>query len=152
MNKLGSHFRRRLINYLVLASVLLLLAGGGFAAFESDQVSNYAEGVWWALSLLSGSGFVGEVPTSLEGRGLAAVLMVSGFALIALVTASISSLFVREEREPDEEAEDLFEDRALRLLGDLSERLAAIEAASGAASGSGPVRGDTQPPPSADVR
>lgn len=129
MNRIGSHFRRRLVSYLVIASVLLLLAGGGFAAFESRQVSNYAEGVWWALSLLTGSGFVGEVPTSLEGRLLAAVLMVAGFSLIALVTAAISSLFVREEQQPQVEADERFESKALRLLEDLSVRLDAIEAA-----------------------
>ena len=145
MNRIGSHFRRRLVSYLVVAAVLLLLAGGGFAAFESRQVSNYAEGVWWALSLLTGSGFVGEVPTSPEGRTVAAVLMVSGFSLIALVTAAISSLFVREEQEPHDEADEVFETRALRLLEDLSDRLDAIEAASGAGRSS--RRGDTSPPP-----
>ena len=128
MDRIGSHFRRRLTTYLVLASALLLVAGGAFAAFESRQVSNFAEGVWWALSLLTGGGFVGGEPTSLEGRLVAAVLMVSGFALIALVTAAISSLFVREEQVPDEEAEELFETRALALLAELSERLGALEA------------------------
>ena len=94
-------------------------------------MSNFAEGVWWALSLLTGGGFVGGEPTSLEGRLVAAVLMMSGFALIALVTAAISSLFVREEQVPDEEAEERFETRALALLAELSERLGALEAAAG---------------------
>ncbi|MGZ8758768.1 MAG: ion channel, partial [Aeromicrobium sp.] len=75
----GSHFRRRLANYLVVGAVVVLLAGGGFAAFESRQVSNYWEGVWWALSLMSTVGFVGEAPESLVGRLLSSVLMVSGF-------------------------------------------------------------------------
>lgn len=130
MDRIGSHFRRRLTSYLVLSSALLLLAGGAFAAFESRQVSNFAEGVWWALSLLTGGGFVGGEPTSLEGRLVAAVLMISGFALIALVTAAVSSLFVREEQLPEEEAEEAFETRALALLTELSARLAALETAS----------------------
>jgi voltage-gated potassium channel len=143
MNRLGSHFRRRLATYLVLASALMLLAGGAFAAFESRQVSNFAEGVWWALSLLTGGGFVGGEPTSFEGRLVAAVLMISGFALIALVTAAISSLFVREEQEPEEEAEERFETRALALLGELSARLEALESATGGV----PPRGDGQDRP-----
>ena len=105
----GSHLRRRLTTYLVLTAFVLLLAGGGFAAFESRQVSNYGEGLWWALSLMSTVGFVGEAPESLAGRLLSSVLMVSGFALMALVTASVSSLFVREEQLPEYEAEERFE-------------------------------------------
>ena len=129
MLKPGSHFRRRLINYLVLTAFVVLLAGGGFAAFESRQVSSYWEGLWWALSLMSTVGFVGEAPESLMGRLVSSVLMVSGFALMALVTAAIASLFVRDEQEPDEEAEELFEGQALRLLANLAQRLDAIESA-----------------------
>src|SRR4029079_1557692 len=97
----GSHLRRRLTTYLVLTAFVLLLAGGGFAAFESRQVSTYWEGLWWALSLMSTVGFVGEAPESVVGRLLSSVLMVSGFALMALVTASVSSLFRREGERPD---------------------------------------------------
>lgn len=38
------------------------------------------------------------------GRIISAVLMVAGFILMALVTAAIASLFVREEEEPGEES------------------------------------------------
>lgn len=59
-----SQFRRRLVTYLITAAFIALLAGGGFAAFESRQVSNYWEGLWWALSLMSTVGFIGEAPES----------------------------------------------------------------------------------------
>jgi voltage-gated potassium channel len=126
--KPGSRFRRRLVTYLVVAGFIVLLAGGGFAAFESRQVSSYWEGLWWALSLMSTVGFIGEAPESTVGRLVSSVLMISGFALMALVTASIASLFVREEQEPDEAAEQLFDAQALRLLADIAQRLEAIEA------------------------
>lgn len=145
MNALGMHFRRRLINYLVAATAMLVLAGGAFAAFESRQVSSYVEGVWWALSLLSGSGFVGEAPTSVPGRMVAGVLMISGFALIALVTAAISSLFISEEEEPAEQAEDLFEAKALQMLSDLGMRLDAIEVATRTSSSQSEVDTESRP-------
>jgi voltage-gated potassium channel len=124
----GPVVRRRLSVYIVLASFVVLLAGGGFAAFESRQVSNYGEGLWWALSLMTTVGFVGEVPESVVGRLLSSVLMVTGFSLMALVTAAISSFFVHEERLPDELAEEEFAAQALAMLTDLSRRLAVIEA------------------------
>lgn len=128
MLRTTSQFRRRLVTYLIIAAFIGLLAGGGFAAFESRQVSNYWEGLWWALSLMSTVGFIGEAPESVLGRLVSSVLMVSGFALMALVTAAIASLFVREEQEPDQQAEELFDARALRLLADIAQRLEAIEA------------------------
>lgn len=127
MQKPGSRFRRRLTTYVVVAGFLVLLTGGGFAAFESRQVSSYWEGLWWALSLMSTVGFIGEAPESTLGRLVSSVLMVSGFALMAMVTAAIASLFVREEQEPDEQAQEVFDDEALRLLGDIARRLEAIE-------------------------
>ena len=122
-----THLRRRLVIYLVFAAFLVVLSGGGLAAFESRQVSSYWEGLWWALSLMSTVGLVGDAPESLLGRLTSSVLMVSGFALMALVTAAIASLFVREEQLPEERAEEKFEAEALRLLGDLARRLEAIE-------------------------
>jgi voltage-gated potassium channel len=127
MSKLAPQFRRRLVTYVILSGFLVLLAGGGFAAFESRQVSNYWEGVWWALSLMTTIGFVGEAPESVMGRVVSSVLMVSGFALMALVTAAIASLFVGQEQEHDEEVAEVFDAQALKLLAELAQRLAAIE-------------------------
>lgn len=119
--------RRRLVIYLAVGAVLVLLTGSGFAALEGHQVSSYGEGVWWSLSLMTTVGFVGEAPESTSGRVLSSVVMVAGFALLALVTAAISSLFVRAEQLPDVVAEEAFEAKALRLLGELSQRLAILE-------------------------
>lgn len=133
MKKSGSQFRRRLAVYLVISGFLVLLAGGGFAAFESQQVSSYGEGLWWALSLMTTVGFVGESPESLVGRLASSVLMVAGFALMALVTAAIASLFVQEGQEPGDQAEQLFDAQALGLLADIVQRLAVIEESMAAA-------------------
>ncbi|MCA1783749.1 MAG: potassium channel family protein [Intrasporangiaceae bacterium] len=139
--------RRRLVSYLVLAAIVALLAGGGFAAFESHQVSNFGEGVWWALSLMSTVGFVGEPPESVVGRVLSSILMVSGFALMALVTAAVASLFVSEDQEPEEQSEALFEAQTLRLLEDVHRRLEVIE--SDLRPSPTPAPGVTEPPPPA---
>jgi voltage-gated potassium channel len=127
MPQSGSRFRRRLTTYIVVAGFLVLLTGGAFAAFESRQVSSYWEGLWWSLSLMSTVGFIGEAPESAVGRLVSSVLMISGFALMAMVTAAIASLFVREEQEPEERAQEIFDAEALRMLTDIARRLDAIE-------------------------
>jgi voltage-gated potassium channel len=122
-------WRHRLALFLSLGALGVLLAGGGFAALESKTVSNYWEGLWWALSLMTTVGFVGESPETTGGRVLSAVLMVAGFALITLTTAAIASLFVREEEAPGELEERAFEQRVLVRLDELGDRLVAIERA-----------------------
>lgn len=122
-----SRIRPRPVVFVVVGVVVVLLAGGGFAAVESRQVNSYAEGVWWALSLMTTVGFVGEAPESTAGRLLSSVLMVSGFALMTLLTASIASLFVREDERPEELAERAFAEAALAQLEELNRKVDALE-------------------------
>ena len=125
-------WRGRLPVVLILGTLLVLLAGGGFAALESDTVSSYWEGVWWALSLATTVGFVGETPHTTVGRLLSSGLMVFGFGLMAFTTAAIASLFVHEQEAPVEAAEQAFERALLLQLAELTARLDRIEQAVGA--------------------
>jgi voltage-gated potassium channel len=126
--------RRRLIQRLLPArsslpylipviAVLVLLAGGGFAALETDTVESYWEGVWWALSLTTTVGFVDDTPETVLGKALSSVIMVLGFVLLALTTAALASLLVREEQEPEEVREHAFEGDVLAELRQLNARL-----------------------------
>jgi voltage-gated potassium channel len=115
--------------YLIpVIAILVLLAGGGFAALETDTVGSYWEGVWWALSLTTTVGFANGTPETTLGKALSSVVMVLGFVLLALTTAALASLFVREEQGPEEVREHAFEEDALAELRQLSARLEAIEA------------------------
>ena len=127
--------QRRLTALISLGGVLVLAGGGGLAALESNVVSSYGEGVWWALSLMTTVGFVGEAPETIGGRVISALLMVAGFAMMALTTAAIASILVREEEEPQREVERDFEASARDLLADIADRLTALEAALGTTAG-----------------
>jgi voltage-gated potassium channel len=108
------------------AAILVLLAGGGFAAVEADTVTTYWEGVWWALSLVTTVGFIGGSPSTAAGQALAAVLMVLGFLLVAWTTAVVASALVSEDEAPEVALGRAFELEALaelRALGDRLERL-----------------------------
>jgi voltage-gated potassium channel len=112
---------------LPAAALVVLLAGGGFAALETNTVSTYWEGVWWALGLMTTVGFVGGSPTSVAGRALASVLMVAGFLLLAMTTAAVASLFVSREEAPREARDVEFERAALAELHALGDRLERLE-------------------------
>lgn len=125
----GFGSRHRLTVLGVVAAVIVLVAGAGFAALESRTVSSFWEGLWWALALMTTVGFVGETPETTGGRVLSAVLMVAGFAVLALTTAAIASLFVREEEQPAADAERAFEEVAMARLDELAARLERLERA-----------------------
>jgi voltage-gated potassium channel len=119
---------RRSLRYLIpTAALVVLLAGGGFAALETDTVESYWEGVWWALALMTTVGFANGAPHSLLGKMLAGAVMVFGFVLLALTTAAIASLFVREDEESETARLRTFEQNAMAELRQLHDRLDRIE-------------------------
>ena len=120
--------RRRWLRFAApLAAVAVLLAGGGFAAIETETVSDYGDGVLWALSLMTTVGFFGGLPQTAAGKLIAAGLMLCGFGLLAMTTAAVSSLFVREDEAPEELREQAFETEVLQELRALHARLNDLE-------------------------
>lgn len=123
---------------VIIALAALVLGAGGAAAFESDTVGSYWEGLWWALSLMTTVGFVEGTPTSVGGALTSAVLMVAGFLLLSLISAALASLFVREDEEPVEEREEAVEQQILDRLTAIERRLESLDQR--------PVEADTEDP------
>jgi len=112
---------------VVVALAALAVGAGGAAAFESDTVGSYWEGLWWALSLMTTVGFVEGPPASVGGAITSAVLMVAGFLLLSLISAALASLFVREDEEPAEQREEALEQQVLDRLAVIERRIEAME-------------------------
>jgi Ion channel len=111
-----------------LGAVAVLLGGGGLAAFEAEAARTYGDGVLWSLSLMTTVGFVGGVPTTVGGKIIAAVLMLLGFSFLAMTTAAVASLFVREDEAPFEAREGAYEREVLEELRELHARLDQMDA------------------------
>jgi len=91
-------------------------------------VSSYWEGLWRSLALVMTVGFVGPVPTTATGKIVSSVLMIFGFALMAMTTAAVASLFVREDEIVDENLERKFEQVVLAELAELRREVAQLRA------------------------
>lgn len=103
-------FSRRWLRVVLPASLLAVIMGGGALALaESETVASFWDGVWWSLSLVTTVGFVGRAPTTEAGKIISGILMVLGFSLMAMTTAAIASLFVREDEAPDEDLQHAFQ-------------------------------------------
>ena len=119
---------RRWLRYLLPGALLVtVLAGGGFAALETGSVGSYWEGLWWALSLVTTIGFAGDAPSTAAGKAVSGVLMLLGFVVLAVTTAAVASLFVRDDERPEEARERAFERDVLAELRKTNARLEALE-------------------------
>jgi voltage-gated potassium channel len=79
-----------------VAVVTLLLGGAGFYLLE-PTVHSYADGLWLAFVTGATVGFGDLVPTTTASRLWAALMVVSGFAMLSLLTATMVTLFLGED-------------------------------------------------------
>jgi voltage-gated potassium channel len=89
-------------------------------------VTSYWDGLWRSLALVTTVGFVGPVPTTAVGKLVSSMLMILGFALLAMTTAAVASLFVREDENPNEERERQFQRAVLAELEELRREVAQL--------------------------
>lgn len=82
----------------VLLLAMLTLAGSGLGFYWLEPtVHSYGEGVWLAFTSAATVGYGDFVPTTLTSRIFAVFIVLLGYAVISLVTASIAALFIGEE-------------------------------------------------------
>jgi voltage-gated potassium channel len=82
----------------ILAAITLFLSGLGFYLLE-PTVNSYADGLW--LAFVSGAtvGYGDIVPTTPASRVFAVFMVLLGYAMLSLVTASIAAIFVGEDEK-----------------------------------------------------
>lgn len=112
---------------LAASGALVVLTGGAIAAVETDTVATLGRGLWWSVALMTTVGFVGEPPHTAAGAALSVLLMMAGFFLLALVSAGLASLFVREDERDVEQRSDLQSAVLLAEIRALHARLDALQ-------------------------
>jgi voltage-gated potassium channel len=117
----------------VIAGVTVAVAVAGAVIMRlldrEEQFSTIGTSLWWSLQTITTVGYGDTVPEDSLGRAVAAVVMVTGIAFVAVITAAISASFVesarrRMGRNPDDEIIERLEriERALAELNDQRER------------------------------
>jgi voltage-gated potassium channel Kch len=117
---------RNAFRFASIATIFLVfIAGATEATVDSGDFKSFWDGVWWAVVTVTTVGYGDIIPHSVSGRLIAMLLMVAGIGFISVLTATIASFFVKEERQ-DERAESQ-EERAetaaslKRIEADLAE-------------------------------
>ena len=133
---------------MILLTVAIVLVGGMVVwIFDSHDFPDLGGALWYTLQTVTTVGYGDKVPTEGVGRLVGATVMVVAVALIAILTASITTTFVEAAQRRHRagiEAEERDSAEALRQqLGEVLTRLAAIEAALGSRT---PDTAATRPP------
>ncbi len=101
----------QLTTYVAGAVVGLLMFGSlAVLSVERDapegNIKNLGDAVWWSFTTMTTVGYGDHSPTTGLGRVLAVGLMLSGIALLGVVTANIAAWFI-SRFERDDQAERL---------------------------------------------
>jgi voltage-gated potassium channel len=99
---------RRVVTAIVFN---VAVCAGGFALLER---TDYLEGLYWAVTTATTTGYGDLSPATAPGRALAMWLMVSSVALVAIATARLAARLVQDphlfSHEEQEELKDDVDD------------------------------------------
>lgn len=104
MNSLGATMKRRGFAYVFMLTVIVTFGGaaGMYAIEKGNQgFENYGMALWWTSMrvITAGSDFWPATP---EGRGLAFILSLFGYAVFGYVTATLATFFIGRDAEEQE--------------------------------------------------
>lgn len=88
-------WRRGLVCVTAISSFVIVAGGAALTLLEPQTVrGGLADGIWWAIVTASTVGYGDIAPTTLWGRLIAVLLMLSGVGLISTLAASITAYFL----------------------------------------------------------
>ena len=96
-------------NFIVVVTVVVVILGGILMrVLDHEEYSSVWRGMWFALQTVTTVGYGDVTPERLEGRIVAAFIMLEGVAFLSIVIAAITSIFVaRAQRERDIGRDDM---------------------------------------------
>lgn len=128
---IGETLRGRVVTY-VAGSAALLVFVGALAVLDVEQsapdakILTFGDAVWWAITTITTVGYGDMYPVTPIGRFVAAALMMSGIAVLGVVTASIASWLVQRVEESTEAAAESAEEPVRAELSHLVAEIAAL--------------------------
>jgi voltage-gated potassium channel len=116
---------------MAATTVIVVVSGVAMRLIDHQQFFSIWQGMWWSVQTVTTVGYGDVTPTSTAGKFLASGVMLAGIALVAVVTAAVTSSFVARAQQQlgaagaadDEAAEKRLDDR----LDDITARLDRVE-------------------------
>jgi voltage-gated potassium channel len=117
---------------IVTTTGLIVIASGFLMrVLDHKEYPNIFIGMWWAIQTVTTVGYGDVTPKAVAGRIVAAFVMLEAIALVAIVTAAITSTFVARATHLQDAKETQAEDQRAaeveRRFDDLAERMDRLE-------------------------
>lgn len=99
LTRVAQSLQGRINLYLGLILPLLVFTCS-LGVYEAEHmapganITNFGDAVWWAFVTITTIGYGDYYPVTFEGRAIAVLLMLSGLALVSLITISLGSWFL----------------------------------------------------------
>lgn len=112
----GETLRGRIATYVAGSAAMLILVGA-LAVLDVEQnapdakIVSFGDAAWWAITTITTVGYGDLYPVTPIGRLVAAALMMSGIAVLGIVTASIASWLVQRIEENAEDVASAIEEK-----------------------------------------
>jgi len=113
-------------------SAALLVFVGALAVLDAEQsvpdakILTFGDALWWAVTTITTVGYGDLYPVTAVGRAVAVALMLSGIAVLGVVTASIATWLVQRVSDTTETAVENAEQPVLAEITELAAEVAAL--------------------------
>lgn len=93
-------FTNNLIYMLGVCSIIILLGAFGIYNFEKNiTVNTFIDSIWWSFVTTTTVGYGDVSPSTLPGRIVAVILMITGIGTIGSVTGTFATFFIKDTHE-----------------------------------------------------
>lgn len=88
--------------FISLATIFLVVVAGAVQTTVNEgEFNSFWDGIWWAVVTVTTVGYGDLYPTTVVGRLVGILLMIAGIGFLAVLTATIASLFIKAERSEE---------------------------------------------------
>lgn len=146
----GSTLRGRVVLYTVGATALLMFVAA-LAVLDAERgapdanIDGFGDALWWSFATVTTVGYGDRFPVTGTGRVVAAGLMLTGIALLGVITATFASWLVDRVRQIGEEQEGVTRRDIEALTAEVARLRAGLAELTGA--GAPPRTGERRRPP-----
>jgi len=108
LNRQTSAALRGRVAVYVSGSAAVVIFCAALAVLDAERrgsdsnITTFPDALWWAATTVTTVGYGDRYPTTVEGRVVAAGLMLAGIALLGIVTATLAHWFVEQVQRSDE--------------------------------------------------